>query len=125
MPRYPVVLVTLIVFLLTACSGNNTTTAPAAPVFTSTPVTQAVEGSPYNYQLAVNGTAAVTFSLTNAPTGATLSGNDLVDTHGATVPRFKQLYCDCDCIRRRIGNTVLDGDALRYHPHQLDGYVVE
>jgi hypothetical protein len=76
LPRYHVVLVTLIVFLLTACSGNNTIPAPAAPVFTSTPGTQAVEGSPYSYQLAASGTA-VTFSLSNAPTGATLSGNTL------------------------------------------------
>jgi hypothetical protein len=61
--------------LLTACSGgNDTTPPPAAPVFTSTPVTQAVEASPYTYQLATTGTA-VTFSLTSAPTGAKLSGN--------------------------------------------------
>ncbi|WP_263366877.1 hypothetical protein [Edaphobacter bradus] len=71
MPRYHVVLVTLILLLLTACSNNTT---PPAPVFSSTPVTQAVEGSPYAYQLAASGTA-VTFSLTNAPSGATLSGN--------------------------------------------------
>ena len=76
LPRYRVVLVTLIVFLLTACSGNNTISVPAAPVFTSTPGTQAAEGSPYSYQLAASGTA-VTFSLSNAPTGATLSGNTL------------------------------------------------
>jgi hypothetical protein len=76
LPRYRVVLVTLIVFLLTACSGNNTISVPAAPVFTSTPGTQAAEGSPYSYQLAASGTA-VAFSLSNAPTGATLSGNTL------------------------------------------------
>jgi len=75
--RYQVVPATLIVFLLTACSsGNHTTPAPAAPVFTSTPVTQAVEASPYTYQVAATGTA-VTFSLTGAPTGATLSGNTI------------------------------------------------
>jgi hypothetical protein len=76
LPRYHVVLVTLIVFLLTACSGSNTTAAPAPPVFTSAPGTQAVEGSPYGYQLAASGTA-VTFSLSNAPSGATLSGSTL------------------------------------------------
>lgn len=77
MLRYQVVPATLIVFLLTACSsGNHTTPAPAAPVFTSTPVTQAVEASPYTYQVAATGTA-VTFSLTGAPTGATLSGNTI------------------------------------------------
>jgi hypothetical protein len=76
LPQYRVVLVTLIVFLLTACSGNNTISVPVAPVFTSTPGTQAAEGSPYSYQLAASGTA-VTFSLSNAPAGATLSGNTL------------------------------------------------
>jgi hypothetical protein len=86
LPRYYVVLVTLIVFLLTACSGSNTTLAPAAPVFTSTPGTQAVEGSPYSYQLAASGTA-VTFSLSNAPTGATLSGNALSWTPAAQQSR--------------------------------------
>lgn len=76
MPKYRVVPVSLIAFLLTACSGSNTTPAPApaAPVFTSTPVTQATEGSPYSYPLTATGTA-VTFSLSNAPAGATLSGN--------------------------------------------------
>jgi hypothetical protein len=76
LPRYLVVLVTLILSLLTACSsGRNTAPTPVAPVFTSTPVTQAVEGSPYTYQLAASG--AVAFSLTNAPTGATLSENTI------------------------------------------------
>lgn len=86
MPRYHVVLVTLIVFLLTACGVNNTNPAPAAPVFTSTPGTQAVEGSPYGYQLAASGTA-VTFSLSKAPTGATLSGNTLSWTSTAQQSR--------------------------------------
>ena len=61
---------------LTACGGSTTVATPIAPVFTSTPVTQAVEGMPYSYQPAVSGTA-VTLSLTNAPTGATLSGNTI------------------------------------------------
>ena len=74
MPRYRIALVSLIVFLLTACSGSNNT--PASPVFTSTPGTQASEGSPYSYQLAASGTA-VTFSLSKAPAGAALNGNTL------------------------------------------------
>ena len=61
---------------LTACGGSITVATPVAPVFTSTPITQAVEGTPYSYQPAASGTA-VTFSLTNAPTGATLSGNTI------------------------------------------------
>jgi hypothetical protein len=88
--RYLVVLVTLISFMLTACSGNNTTAAPAT-VFTSTPVTQAVEGSPYNYQLAVNGTAA-TFALTSAPAGATLNGNTISWTPTAEQSRVPNSF---------------------------------
>jgi hypothetical protein len=76
LPRYHAVPVTLIIFLLTACSGNNITPAPAAPVFTSTPATQAAEATPYTYQLATSG-GSVTFSLTNAPAGATLSGSTI------------------------------------------------
>jgi len=92
LPRYHVVLVTLILFLLTACSsGNNTTPAPAAPVFTSTPVTQAVEASPYAYQLAASG-PAVTFSLTNTPIGATLSGNTLSWTPTAEQSRVSNSF---------------------------------
>ncbi len=91
LPRYRVVLVTLIVFLLTACSGNKTISVPAAPVFTSTPGTQAAEGSPYSYQLAASG-AAVTFSLSNAPTGATLSGNTISWTPMAQQSRVSNSF---------------------------------
>ena len=84
----------MIVFLLTACSSSNTTSAPppAAPAFTSTPVTQAVEATPYTYQLAASGTAAVTFSLANAPTGATLSGNTLSWTPTAEQSRASNSF---------------------------------
>jgi hypothetical protein len=92
LPRYHVVLVTLILFLLTACSsGNNTTPTPAAPVFSSTPVTQAVEGSAYTSQLTASGTA-VTFSLTNAPIGATLSGNTISWTPTAQQSRIPNSF---------------------------------
>jgi hypothetical protein len=90
LPRYQVVLVTLITLLLTACSNGNNTT-PAAPVFTSAPVTQAVEASPYTYQLAATGTA-ITFSLTNAPTGATLSGNTISWTPTAQQSRVSNSF---------------------------------
>lgn len=92
MPQYRVLLATLIVFLLTACSsGNHTTPTPAAPVFTSTPVTQAVEASPYTYQVAATGTA-ITFSLTNAPTGVTLSGNTISWTPTAEQSRVSNSF---------------------------------
>jgi hypothetical protein len=90
--RYHVVPATLIVFLLTACSsGNHATPAPAAPVFTSAAVTQAVEGSPYTYQVAATGTA-VTFSLTSEPTGATLSGNTISWTPAAEQSRVSNSF---------------------------------
>ena len=91
MQRYRVVLVSLVIFLLTACSSSNTTPAPAAPVFTSTPVTQAVEASPYTYQVAATGTA-VTFSLTSEPTGATLSGNTISWTPTAEQSRVSNSF---------------------------------
>jgi hypothetical protein len=87
--RYRVLPASFLVFLLTACGGNKTTSStgsttppnspptsstPATPVFTSTPNTQATEGSLYSYQLAATGTG-VTFSLSNAPAGATLTGS--------------------------------------------------
>jgi hypothetical protein len=90
LPRYHVVLVTLIPFLLTACSSGNNT-APAAPVFSSTPVTQAAEGSAYTSQLTASGTA-VTFSLTNAPIGATLSGNTISWTPTAQQSRIPNSF---------------------------------
>ena len=83
---------TLIVFLLTACSsGNHTTPAPAAPLFTSTPATQAVEASPYSYQVAATGTG-VAFSLTSAPTGVTLSGNTISWTPTAAQSRVSNSF---------------------------------
>ncbi|HEY1213768.1 MAG TPA: putative Ig domain-containing protein [Bryobacteraceae bacterium] len=91
MQRYQFVLATLIVFLLTACSGNKIIPAPVAPVFSSTPVTQAEEATPYTYQLAASG-AAVTFSLTNAPAGATLSGSTVSWTPTAQQSRVPNSF---------------------------------
>jgi hypothetical protein len=75
-----VTLVTLTAFILilfTACgSRNGAIPAPAAPVFTSAPVTQGVEGTVYSYSLAATG-GTVTFALTSAPSGATLNGNTI------------------------------------------------
>jgi hypothetical protein len=55
-------------------------------------VTQAVEGSPYAYQIAATGTAAVTFALTSAPTGATLSGGALSWTPTAQQSRVSNNF---------------------------------
>jgi hypothetical protein len=52
---------------------------PPTPMFTSTPVTAAEEGTPYSYELAatVSDSSAVAFALTAAPAGAALSGNTI------------------------------------------------
>lgn len=55
-----------------ATSGGSAST-PASPAFTSTPVTQAAEGTAYSYQVAVS--SGATLSLTTSPAGAALSGN--------------------------------------------------
>ncbi|MDP9051188.1 MAG: hypothetical protein M3O31_10800 [Acidobacteriota bacterium] len=89
--RYPVVLVTWIVFLLSACGRDITIANRVAPVFASTPGTQAVEGSLYSYQPAVNG-SAVTFSLTNGPIGATLGGNTISWTPTAGQSRLPNSF---------------------------------
>lgn len=78
-------------FLLTACSANVTTGATVAPAFTSTPVSQAAEASPYTYQVAVN-ESGVTLSLTNGPTGATLSGNTISWTPTAQQSRVPNSF---------------------------------
>jgi hypothetical protein len=67
--------------ILAGCGGGgaNLQPPPLVPTFTSVPVTAAEEGMPYSYQLAAtapNG-STVTFSLTTAPGGATLSGSTI------------------------------------------------
>jgi hypothetical protein len=93
--QYQVALAKLAAFtsiLLTACGGSNgTKPAPPAPVFTSTPVTQAVEGSAYTYQLTATG-GTITFALTNAPAGATLSGNTISWTPTAAQSRVANSF---------------------------------
>jgi hypothetical protein len=60
--------------------GTSSTSAPpppAAPMFTSVPVTSAAEGVLYSYQLTATSPdmSSVTFALTSGPTGASLSGS--------------------------------------------------
>ena len=72
--------VILFSILLTGCgAGPTTTPPPAIPVFSSTPPLAAVENTPYSYQLTATSAdmSAVTFALTTAPAGASLSGNAL------------------------------------------------
>jgi hypothetical protein len=72
-------ILSLLTFILVGCGGGSSNTPPLPPTFTSTPVTSAVEGVQYSYQLAATSpdSSAITFSLTTAPSGATLSGNTI------------------------------------------------
>jgi hypothetical protein len=68
-------LVALFLSYLAACGGSSYS-APQNPVFTSTPVTAASQGASYMYHMTATDPSGgtVTFSLTTAPAGATLSG---------------------------------------------------
>ena len=74
---------TILAATLVSCGGGTSTAPPPpAPLFTSTPVTSATEAMAYAYTLSATDPAggAVTFALTTAPTGASLSGNTLAWT---------------------------------------------
>lgn len=76
--RALLVLALLSAALLTACSSSNSSQKQSSsPIFTSAPVTAAAQGEAYSYSAVAVDPAggAVTYSLTTAPTGATLSGN--------------------------------------------------
>jgi hypothetical protein len=66
----------LVIFAAACGSGGGGTNLPVEPTFTSTPVTAADEGALYTYQLSatVSDGSAITFSLSQAPAGATISG---------------------------------------------------
>jgi hypothetical protein len=68
-------LIALFLSYLVAC-GRNSYSAPQNPVFTSTPVTAASQGASYIYHMTATDPAGgtVTFSLTTAAAGASLSG---------------------------------------------------
>jgi hypothetical protein len=82
---------------LTACGGGNPSsmqTAPLAPQFTSTPVTAATQSMAYSYQLAATDPSGgtVTFALTTAPAGATLSSNTVSWTPSAAESRVSNSF---------------------------------
>jgi hypothetical protein len=85
----------LALVLMVACGGGGGGTTPelpvSAPLFTSTPVTSANEGSAYAYKLVATTAdgSSVSFALTSAPTGATLSGDTIAWTPTAAQSRVK------------------------------------
>jgi hypothetical protein len=83
--RFPlhVCLLVICYTLMIGCGrGGGTFSPPPTPAFTSTPPTAAEEGTAYTYTVAANSPdmSAVTFALTVAPQGATLTGNTLTWT---------------------------------------------
>jgi hypothetical protein len=80
-PSFAVVLFFLIVLagISTGCSGGKMMLPPPSPIFSSTAVTSAVEGTAYSYQIAATDPAGgmVTFELAEGPAGAVLSGGML------------------------------------------------
>jgi hypothetical protein len=78
---------------LIAC-GGNTGTHRQPPIFTSTPITAAAQGAAYSYQVAADDPSggSVTFALTTAPTGATLSGSNVVWTPTAAQSRTSNSF---------------------------------
>jgi len=67
--------------ILASCGGGSGSpkVQPSIPIFTSVPVTAAAQATPYSYTLAATDPAGgtVTYALTTAPTGATLSGSTI------------------------------------------------
>jgi hypothetical protein len=69
----------LVAGILVGCSGGKMMLPPPSPIFSSTPVTSAVEGTAYSYQIAATDPAGgmVTFALAEGPTGAVLNSGTL------------------------------------------------
>ena len=71
----------VVTFAGIGCGGGSSAPPPPPPsiTFSSTPVTSASEGAQYSYQLAAtsSNSSSVTFALTTAPSGATLSGSTI------------------------------------------------
>lgn len=78
-----------------SCGGSGgTTVSSAAPLIGSTPVTTAVQGSAYSYTPAATDPlgGSVSFALTTAPTGATLSNNTVTWTPSAAQSRTANYF---------------------------------
>ncbi len=74
-------LITFASLLILSCGSSNVSSSPppkpGAPLFTSTAPLDAFEGQKYTYSVSATdpGGASITFALTKAPDGTTLSGN--------------------------------------------------
>jgi len=93
-PRKPLLFLGIAAFL-TACTGGtgDMLTSTAAPAFTSTPQTSAVQDTTYTYQFSTQAAAgAVNFSLLSAPSGAALNGNTITWTPTAAQSRVPNQF---------------------------------
>src|SRR5580704_8916022 len=81
--------------VIAACGGGSGThVAPMAPVFTSTPPTNALQDNPYSYSISATDPSGgtVSFALTTGPTGAAVSGSSLSWTPAATQSRLANAF---------------------------------
>ncbi len=92
-------LVLSLVGITAGCSSTYTSpraslSSPQAPVFTSTPETQASQGAAYTYQLAATDPSGgtITFALKTAPDGATLNGKTVSWTPSAAQSRVSNSF---------------------------------
>lgn len=79
---------------LSGCGSSGGGSSHAVPAISSAPVTTAVQGNAYNYTLAATdpGGGTVSFALTTAPDGATLSGNTITWTPTAAESRVANAF---------------------------------
>jgi hypothetical protein len=92
-PSFSAVSLVCLSLVLAACGGGSHM-APAAPTFTSTPVTAAQQGVAYSYSVTATDPSGgtVSFALTTAPTGAALSGNAVNWTPAASQSRLANSF---------------------------------
>lgn len=88
------ILSALLIATFINCGGSTSHPVPPSPVFISTPVTDAAQGTSYTYTLAANDPSggAVTFSLTASPAGATLAGSTISWTPTASQSRVSNSF---------------------------------
>lgn len=75
--RFPLISFFLVLLGVLVACGSSSHSAPQSPVFTSTPVTAASQSASYAYTMAATDPSGgtITFSLSTAPAGATITGS--------------------------------------------------